>query len=65
MTGSLILQLLLGYKVNMAVWVEHIALFWHCGETVAGDGVYLHESLASRGLSSQPAIERAKGNGRL
>jgi copper/silver efflux system protein len=31
MAGGLILQRLLGYNLNVAVWVGYIALFWHCG----------------------------------
>ena len=51
-TGGLILQWLLGYNFNVAVWVGYIALFGIAVETGVVMVVYLHEALEHRLASS-------------
>lgn len=48
MTGGLLLQWLLGYNFNVAVWVGYIALFGIAVETGVVMVVYLHEALDRR-----------------
>jgi copper/silver efflux system protein len=68
LSGGVILQKLLGYDFNGAVWVGYIALFGTAVQTGVVMVVYLEESvkakMAELGRANSPARPRPGGQGR-
>jgi copper/silver efflux system protein len=57
MTGGIVLQWLLGFKLSVAVWVGYITLFGVAVQTGVIMVVYLHEALERRLATGLPLTE--------